>query len=152
MRHRIPIWQTPLDRFSLTFKAVSSILLPCFHAEMALFSLSRGLHEPEAAIFSLRQGLPSSLLREPQGYAGQDGLTGCVNPPKADNFGDFLFQPSRREAQSLDLLDLAKNCSFLNWKLELMPIVEGFHFWMGTNLHFSGLHPFTWLQKGRVYA
>jgi hypothetical protein len=34
-------------------------------------------------------------------------------------------------AQSLDLLDLAKNCSFLNWKLKLMPIFADFHFWMG---------------------
>ena len=36
-------------------------------------------------------------------------------------------------AQSLDFLDFAKNCSFLNWKLELMPIVGNFHFRMGTN-------------------
>jgi hypothetical protein len=34
-------------------------------------------------------------------------------------------------AQSLDFLDFAKNCSFLNWKLELMPIVGDFHFRMG---------------------
>ena len=45
---------------------------------------------------------------------------------------DFLFPPSRRDAQSLDLLDLAKNCSFLNWKLKLVPIVADFYFWMGT--------------------
>jgi hypothetical protein len=37
-------------------------------------------------------------------------------------------------AQSLDFLDFAKNCSFLNWKLELMPIVGDFHFRMGTRL------------------
>jgi hypothetical protein len=36
-------------------------------------------------------------------------------------------------AQSLDFLDFAKNCSFLNWKLELMPIVGDFHFRMGTS-------------------
>jgi len=34
-------------------------------------------------------------------------------------------------AQSLDLLAFAKNCSFLNWKLKLMPIFAAFHFWMG---------------------
>jgi hypothetical protein len=37
-------------------------------------------------------------------------------------------------AQSLDFLDFAKNCSFLNWKLELMPIVGDFHFRMGSKL------------------
>jgi hypothetical protein len=37
-------------------------------------------------------------------------------------------------AQSLDFLDFAKNCSFLNWKLELVPIVGDFHFRMGTKL------------------
>ena len=36
-------------------------------------------------------------------------------------------------AQSLDFLDLAKNCSFLNRKLELMPFVAHFHFWMGAS-------------------
>jgi hypothetical protein len=35
-------------------------------------------------------------------------------------------------AQSLDLLDFAKNFPFLNWKLKPMPIVTDFHFWMGT--------------------
>jgi len=45
---------------------------------------------------------------------------------------DFLFPPPRRDAQSLDLLDLAKNYSFLNWKLVLLPIVADFHFWIGT--------------------
>jgi hypothetical protein len=48
------------------------------------------------------------------------------------NLRDSLFPPSRRDAQSLDFLGLAKNCSFLNWKLELVPIVVDFHFWMGT--------------------
>ena len=37
-------------------------------------------------------------------------------------------------AQSLDLLDLAENCLFLNWKLKLMPIFLDFHFWMGISL------------------
>jgi hypothetical protein len=36
-------------------------------------------------------------------------------------------------AQSLDFLDLAKNCSFLNWKLELLPIVADFDFWLGSS-------------------
>ena len=49
------------------------------------------------------------------------------------NLRDSLFPPSRRDAQSLDFLDLAKNCSFLNRKLELVPIVTDFHFWMGTS-------------------
>jgi hypothetical protein len=35
-------------------------------------------------------------------------------------------------AQSLDFLDLAENCSFLNRKLKLLPIIANFHFWMGT--------------------
>jgi hypothetical protein len=30
--------------------------------------------------------------------------------------------PQYASAQSLDFLDLAKNCSFLNWKLTLVPI------------------------------
>jgi hypothetical protein len=50
------------------------------------------------------------------------------------NLRDSLFPPSRRDAQSLDFLDLSKNCSFLNRKLELVPIVADFHFWMGTRL------------------
>jgi hypothetical protein len=32
-------------------------------------------------------------------------------------------------AESLDFLELAKNCSFLNWKLAS----AGFHLWMSTN-------------------
>jgi hypothetical protein len=40
---------------------------------------------------------------------------------------------ARRDAQSLDFLDLAENYSFLNWKLKLRPILPDFHFWMGTS-------------------
>jgi len=49
------------------------------------------------------------------------------------NLRDCLFPPPRRDAQSLDFLDLAKNCSFLNWKLEILPILAEFHFWTGTS-------------------
>jgi hypothetical protein len=36
-------------------------------------------------------------------------------------------------AQSLDFLDLAEKCSFLNWKLKLLLISVGSNFWMGTS-------------------
>jgi hypothetical protein len=52
------------------------------------------------------------------------------------NLRDSLFPLSGRDAQSLDFLDLAENCSFLNWKHKLMPIFADFHFWMGTRLVF----------------
>jgi hypothetical protein len=42
-------------------------------------------------------------------------------------------------AQSLDFLDLAKNCSFLNWKLELVPIGADFYFWMGSSVDPHGI-------------
>ena len=34
--------------------------------------------------------------------------------------------PTYVSAQSLEFLDLAKNCSFLNWKLTLVPIMSRF--------------------------
>ena len=39
--------------------------------------------------------------------------------------------PWYASAQPLVFLDLAENCSFLNWKLTLVPI-EFFDSWMGT--------------------
>ena len=49
------------------------------------------------------------------------------------NLRDCLFPPSGRDAQSLDFLDLAKNCSFLNWKPEILPILADFYFSTGTS-------------------
>jgi len=71
---------------------------------MALFSPSRRLYEPEAATSVSICGISCATY-------------------------DLYVS-----AQSLDLPDLAKNCSFLIWKLELMPVVADFHFWMGTIL------------------
>jgi len=56
-----------------------------------------------------------------------------VNPPEADKSAGFLVPALRRDAQYLDFLDLAENCSFVNWKLKLLPIIASFHFWMGTS-------------------
>jgi hypothetical protein len=40
--------------------------------------------------------------------------------------------PRYASVQCLHFLDLAKNGSFLNRKLERVPIVADCHFWMGT--------------------
>jgi hypothetical protein len=50
------------------------------------------------------------------------------------NLRDSLFPPSGRDAQSLDFLDLEENCSFLNWKLKLVPAIADFNFRMSTSL------------------
>jgi len=41
-----------------------------------------------------------------------------VNPPEADKSSELLVRRTTEyvSAQFLDFLDLAKNCSFLNWK------------------------------------
>jgi hypothetical protein len=87
-----------------------------FHPEMALF---RNL--PPAAPERER---PACHARHERAGGGQ-AVSICGIVCAAYNL--------HASAQSLDFLDFAKNCSFLNWKLELMPIVEDFHFRMGTS-------------------
>ena len=44
----------------------------------------------------------------------------CVNPPEADKSSELLVRRTTEyaSAQFLDFLDLAKNVSFLDWKLK----------------------------------
>jgi len=42
------------------------------------------------------------------------------------NLRDSLFPPSRRDAQSLDFLDLAKNCSSLDGNVSECPLLQVF--------------------------
>ena len=76
--------------------------------------------------WSNREGTPVSLVSIQRWPFSAISVSICGIPCAAYN----LYA----SAQSLDFLDLAENCSFLNWKLKLLPILANFNFWMGTTL------------------
>ena len=115
------------EKLPLTIDTVN--WMPCHQTMAGSFPKKLSSFHPEMALF--RNLPPASPERErPACHARHERAGGGQ---AASIYGIVCAAYHLyASAQSLDFLDFAKNCSFLNWKLELMPIVGDFHFRMGT--------------------